>query len=111
MADINYNVASGGDYTPQVGDRYEISPGNWGIMPAPTLGLQNRLAAMAEEEASDIKMARAILVGTQGFDDDDAIFGMAQAVVLDFFTLVQKIADRLTSGFGLSNPPNQETKA
>ena len=111
MADIDYNAAMNGDYTPKVGDRYEISPGNWGTMPAPTLGLQNRLQAMAEEEATDIKMARAILVGTKGFDDDDAIFGMAQAVVLDFFTLVQKIANRLTSGFGPLDQQSQETQA
>ena len=111
MADISYNTVVNGDYTPQVGDRYEISPGNWGTMPAPTLGLQDKLQKMSEEEATDLKMVRAILTGLNGFDDDDAIFGMAQAAVLDFFSLLNMIAKRLTDGLAPLSQQSQETQA
>jgi len=103
MADISYNTVANGEYTPQVGDRYEISPGNWGTMPPPTVGLQNKLAKMTDEGASDLELAREIVKDAKNFGEEDVIFGMAQAVVKDFFTLTARIVEKLMQGLPQSD--------
>jgi hypothetical protein len=97
MADITYNTVIGGDYEVKVGNRYEVAEGKFGTMPAPTVGLQKRVQEVAERDGvTDMDIARAILKDLPDFSEDNAIFGMPQAVVKDFFTLVSKIVSKLT---------------
>lgn len=97
MAKIDFNAASAGGYDVAVGNEYEIAPGKFGKLPAPTVKLQRVVETMASEsDVTDLKVCRAILSDLPEFDDDDAIAGMASVAVTDFFTLLKQIEARLT---------------
>lgn len=99
MAKIDINTVINGEYEVAVGNEYEVAPGKWGHLLPPTAELQNRVFKMAEEDGiTDLKVCREVLAGLPDFSDDKAITGMASKVVQDFFTLVLKIAEKLSQG-------------
>jgi hypothetical protein len=97
MAKIDYNAVLEGGYEVRVGNEYELAEGKWGKLRVPTQALQEKIFKMAEDkDATDLKVARAVLGDLQDFKDEDHVPAMASAVVQDFFTLLTRIAKRLT---------------
>ena len=97
MAKIDYNAVLEGGYEVRVGNEYELAEGKLGILRVPTQALQENVFKLAKEEGiTDLKVARAVLSGLPDFKDEDHIPAMASAVVQDFFTLLTRIAKRLT---------------
>lgn len=104
MLKIDYNAVMKGGYVVEVGNEYELSPEKWGKLKMPTVALQEQVASIVEASADDdldgafLKIARLVLGGLASFKDEDEGFGMSQAVVTDFFTLLRQIVERLTTG-------------
>lgn len=97
MAKIDYNTVLEGGYEVRVGNEYELAEGKSGKLKVPTQALQESVFKMAKEEGiTDLKVARAVLSDLPDFKDDDHIPAIASAVVQDFFTLLTRIAKRLT---------------
>jgi hypothetical protein len=100
MAKIDYNAVLEGGYEVRVGNEYELAEGKWGTLRVPTQALQKSAFATykedGNEEAKGLKMARLVLANLDEFKDEDHIPAMAVAVVQDFFTLLTRIAEKLT---------------
>ena len=97
MAKIDYNAVLEGGYEVQVGNEYELAEGKWGKLRVPTQALQEKIFNLIKEEGiTDLKVAREVLKDLGDFKDEDHVPAMAAAVVQDFFTLLTKIAAKLT---------------
>ena len=95
MARIDYNAVLGEDYDVRVGNEYELAEGKWGKLRVPTQALQDEVFALSKEDGiTDLKVARKVLKDLPDFKDEDVIVAMAAVVVVDFFTLLTKIAER-----------------
>ena len=103
MAKIDFNTVINGEYEVAVGNEYEVAPGKWGRLKPPTIQLQKRAYQMAEDpDCTDIDVCREVLAGLPSFDEGEEVLGMPSQVVVDFFTLVLKIVERLNQDSALS---------
>lgn len=95
MARIDINkVVREEEYTPQVGDEYEIGKGIVGKLNYPTAGLQKEVEERAGE--GDLALCRLILSGLPDeIDEAQMSEQMPSVVVADFFTFALKIRSGL----------------
>lgn len=90
-------LAEGYEYSPRVGQQYELAPGAICTLKPPTKGLQEAAQAKGEEEGvTDFDLARLVLEGAEEVAPEDQIYGMAAKAVQDFFTVVLLITGALT---------------
>jgi hypothetical protein len=102
-------LLSGEEYTPRPGLQYEVADGVWGTMRRPTVSLVvDASTATGAEDASAIDIAKMVLAGADDLTPDNAILGMAQRVVGDFFTMLRLIDEMLQGNSRPSDPSEQE---
>jgi hypothetical protein len=102
------SLLEGVEYTAAPGNEYEVAPGVWGTMKAPTQALVDEVASLSQEEGvTDTAVCRKVLSGLRAFKDEDAIIGMPSQAVRDFFTSVEKTAARLQKLYQQSAPSEE----
>ena len=99
MAKITQNVVLKGEYPVEIGNEYEITAGNFGTLKAPTVSLQKKVFdKFNEDKVASLDLAKMVLTDLKEVNEDDVLVGMPERVLVDFFTLLRKMTERLTQG-------------